>query len=69
MWVVWLQLISGDLGLKLENVQADMLGSAKRVTVSEDVTSILEGGGDKKGIEERCEQVYTSIKFYINFLS
>jgi chaperonin GroEL len=56
-----LQLISGDLGLKLENVQADMLGSAKRVTVSEDVTSILEGGGDKKGIEERCEQVYTSI--------
>ncbi|KAH8975423.1 hypothetical protein BDL97_01G157000 [Sphagnum fallax] len=55
------QLISGDLGLKLENVQADMLGSAKRVTVSKDDTIILDGGGDKKGIEERCEQVYTSI--------
>jgi chaperonin GroEL len=61
MWVVWLQLISGDLGLKLENVQADMLGSAKRVTVSKDDTIILDGGGDKKGIEEQCEQVYTSI--------
>jgi chaperonin GroEL len=43
-----LQLISGDLGLKLENVQADMLGSAKRVTVSKDDTIILDGGGDKR---------------------
>ncbi|CAK9858500.1 unnamed protein product [Sphagnum jensenii] len=46
------QLISGDLGLKLENMQADMLGSAKRVTVSKDDTIILDGGDDKKGIEE-----------------
>ncbi len=56
-----MQLISGDLGLKLENVQADMLGSAKRVTVSKDVTIILDDGGDKEGIEEQCEQVYTGI--------
>ncbi|CAK9191591.1 unnamed protein product [Sphagnum troendelagicum] len=41
------QLISGDLGLKLENMQADMLGSAKRVTVSKDDTIILDGGDDK----------------------
>jgi chaperonin GroEL (HSP60 family) len=60
MWVVWLQLISEDLGLKLEKVQPDMLGSAKRVTVSKDDTIILDGGGDKKGIEERCEQVLIS---------
>jgi chaperonin GroEL len=42
-------------------MQADMLGSAKRVTVSKDDTIILDGGDDKKCIEERCEQVYTSI--------
>ncbi|CAM6070248.1 unnamed protein product [Sphagnum tenellum] len=41
------QLISGDLGLRLENMQADMLGSAKRVTVSKDDTIILDGGDDK----------------------
>jgi chaperonin GroEL len=55
------QLISEDLGLKLEKVQPDMLGSAKRVTVSKDDTIILDGGGDKKGIEERCEQIRESI--------
>ncbi|KAH9576563.1 hypothetical protein CY35_01G167900 [Sphagnum magellanicum] len=59
--VTGVQLISGDLGLKLENVQADMLGSAKRVTVSKDDTIILDGGGDKKGIEERCEQIREAI--------
>ncbi|CAM6019857.1 unnamed protein product [Sphagnum balticum] len=51
------QLISGDLGLKLKNVQADMLGSAKRVTVSKDDIIILDGRGDKKGIQERCKQI------------
>jgi len=55
------QLISEDLGLKLEKVQPDMLGSAKRVTVSKDDTIILDGGGDKKGIEERCEQIREAI--------
>jgi chaperonin GroEL (HSP60 family) len=57
---VWFQLISEDLGLKLEKVQPDMLGSAKRVTVSKDETIILDGGGDKKAIEEQCEQVLNS---------
>ncbi|CAM6026523.1 unnamed protein product [Sphagnum balticum] len=51
------QLISEDLGLKLEKVKPDMLGSAKRVTISKDDTIILDGGGDKKDIEERCEQI------------
>jgi chaperonin GroEL len=57
MWVLCLQLISEDLGLKLEKVKPDMLGSAKRVTVSKDDTIILDGGGDKKDIEEQCEQI------------
>ncbi|KAH9560355.1 hypothetical protein CY35_06G100800 [Sphagnum magellanicum] len=55
------QLISEDLGLKLEKVQPDMLGSAKRVTVSKDETIILDGGGDKKAIEEQCEQIREAI--------
>ena len=52
-----LQLVSEDLGMKLEKVTADMLGSAKKVTISKDDTIILDGIGDKKAIEERCEQV------------
>jgi hypothetical protein len=56
---VWLQFINGYLGLKLENVQIDMFGSAK-VTISKDGTIIHDGGGgDKKGIGGRCK-VYTS---------
>mgnify|MGYP000161436966 FL=1 len=43
--------------MKLEKVTADMLGSAKKVTISKDDTIILDGIGDKKAIEERCEQV------------
>ena len=45
------------MGLNLEKVTVDMLGSAKKVTISKDDTIILDGGGDKKSIEERCEQV------------
>ncbi|KAJ7539469.1 hypothetical protein O6H91_11G094700 [Diphasiastrum complanatum] len=55
------QLISEDLGLKLEKVQPDMLGSAKKVTISKDDTIVLDGAGDKKSIEERCEQIRDSI--------
>jgi hypothetical protein len=57
MWVLCSQLISEDLGLKLEKVKPDMPGSAKRVTVSKDDTIIMDGEGDKKDIEEQCEQV------------
>eukprot|EP00249_Psilotum_nudum_P019738 c27395_g1_i1 orf=598-2337(-) len=51
------QVITEDLGLKLENVGLDSLGKAKKVTVSKDDTIILDGGADKKAIEERCEQI------------
>jgi chaperonin GroEL len=49
---VWFQLISEDLGLKLEKLQPNMFKSIKRVTISKDDTIILDGGGDKKAIEE-----------------
>lgn len=55
------QLVSEELGLKLENVGMDMLGKAKKVTISKDNTIVLDGGGDKKAIEERCEQIRDSI--------
>ncbi|GBG62517.1 hypothetical protein CBR_g30835 [Chara braunii] len=50
-------LISEDLGYKLENVEIGQLGTAKKVTVSKDDTIIMDGGGDKKALEERCEQL------------
>lgn len=53
-----MQLISEDLGIKLEKVTLDMLGQAKRVTVSKDDTIILYGAGDRKAIQERCEEVH-----------
>ncbi|PIA42944.1 hypothetical protein AQUCO_02000415v1 [Aquilegia coerulea] len=51
------EVITESSGLNLENVNLEMLGTAKKVTVSLDDTIILHGGGDKKLIEERCEQV------------
>lgn len=51
------QLISEDLGFKLEVVDPSHLGMAKKITVSKDDTIILDGGGDKAAIEERCEQL------------
>ncbi|KAF3647777.1 Chaperonin CPN60-1, mitochondrial, partial [Capsicum annuum] len=51
------EVISEERGLDLNKVQIDMLGTAKKVTVSLDGTLVLHGGGDKKLIEERCEQL------------
>lgn len=56
------QVISKDHDLTLANVQLEMLGTAKKVTVSLDDTIILHGGGDKKLIEDRCEQLRTTIE-------
>mmetsp|Transcript_7222 Transcript_7222/g.10109 ORF Transcript_7222/g.10109 Transcript_7222/m.10109 type:complete len:578 (-) Transcript_7222:171-1904(-) len=55
------QVISEDVGLKLENVTMDMLGSAKKVTVSKDDTIVLDGAGEKADIEERVELLQASI--------
>ncbi|KAL7594765.1 chaperonin CPN60-2, mitochondrial [Lactuca sativa] len=56
------QLITEELGMNLENVEFEMLGSCKKVTVSKDDTVVLDGAGDKKSIEERCEQIRSAIE-------
>ncbi|GKV35312.1 hypothetical protein SLEP1_g43606 [Rubroshorea leprosula] len=56
------QVITEELGMNLEKVDFEMLGSCKKVTVSKDDTVILDGAGDKKSIEERCEQIRSSIE-------
>jgi chaperonin GroEL len=53
--------ISEDLGLKLENIELDQLGTAKRITVDKDNTLIVEGGGKKKDIEGRANQIRQQI--------
>ncbi|MBN2905958.1 MAG: chaperonin GroEL [Rhodobacteraceae bacterium] len=56
------QVISEDLGMKLENVTMDMLGSAKKVTITKDETTIVDGAGEKAEIEARVAQVRTQIE-------
>jgi chaperonin GroEL len=56
------QLISEDLGIKLENVTLDMLGKAKKVTIEKENTTIVEGAGKKKEIEGRCGQIRAQIE-------
>lgn len=56
------EVISEERGLTLNDVSLDKLGTAKKVTVSLDDTIILHGGGDKKQIEERCEELRSTIE-------
>jgi chaperonin GroEL len=56
------QVISEDLGMKLESVTIDMLGSAKRVTVTKDETTIIDGGGAKAEIQARVTQLRGQIE-------
>ncbi|MGE3154523.1 MAG: chaperonin GroEL [Nitrospiraceae bacterium] len=56
------QVISEDLGLKLENVKLTDLGRAKRVTIDKDNTTIVEGYGDQKKIEGRVKQIKAQIE-------
>ena len=55
------QVISEDLGIKLENVTLQMLGQAKRVTIEKENTTIVDGAGKKKDIEARCGQIRAQI--------
>ncbi len=55
------QVISEDLGIKLENVTLDMLGRAKKVQISKDDTTIIDGAGEKSEIEARCTQIRQQI--------
>ncbi|WP_417453254.1 chaperonin GroEL [Kiloniella sp.] len=50
-------VVSEDLGIKLENVTLDMLGTAKRVNISKEETVVVDGAGDREQIEGRCAQI------------
>ncbi|MDT0682587.1 chaperonin GroEL [Roseicyclus sp. F158] len=56
------QVISEDLGMKLENVTMDMLGTAKTVNITKDETTIVDGHGEKAEIEARVSQIRTQIE-------
>ena len=54
-------VISEEKGLKLEQATIEMLGTAEKVTITKDNTTIVNGAGDKQLIKERCEQIKTQI--------
>ncbi len=54
-------VISEEKGLKLEQATVEMLGTADKVTISKDNTTIVNGAGDKDSIKERCEQIKAQI--------
>ncbi|WOI56457.1 chaperonin GroEL [Palleronia sp. LCG004] len=56
------QVISEDLGMKLENVTMDMLGTAKKVSITKDETTIVDGAGEKSEIEARVAQIRNQIE-------
>ncbi|MFC7705351.1 chaperonin GroEL [Plastorhodobacter daqingensis] len=56
------QVISDDLGMKLENVTIDMLGRAKKVSITKDATTVVDGAGDKAEIAARVAQIRTQIE-------
>ena len=55
-------MISEDLGMKLENVTMDMLGTAKKIQITKDETTIVDGSGEKAEIEARVAQIRTQIE-------
>ena len=56
------QVISADLGIKLEDVTLDMLGTAKKVSITKDNTTIVDGAGEKDEIKARCAQIKKQIE-------
>ena len=56
------QVISEDLGMKLESVTMDMLGTAKKVQITKDETTVVDGAGEKAEIEARVAQIRTQIE-------
>ena len=56
------QLISEEIGVKLESVTLEMLGQARRVTITKDDTTIVGGGGKKDDIQARCTQIKAQIE-------
>jgi chaperonin GroEL len=56
------EVVSEDLGIKLESVTLDMLGRAKKVEITKDDTTIVDGSGNKKDIEARCNQIRQQVE-------
>ena len=56
------ELISEDIGIKLENVTLEMLGTAKKVAITKEETTIVEGAGKKADIQGRCSQIKAQIE-------
>jgi chaperonin GroEL len=56
------QVISEDLGIKLDKLELTQLGQAKKIVVSKDTTTVIEGAGKKKDIVGRCEQIRGQIE-------
>jgi len=56
------QVISEELGLKLENVAVKDLGKAKKVVINKDDTTIVQGGGNRKAVEARCNEIRKQIE-------
>jgi chaperonin GroEL len=56
------QVISEDLGIKLENVTLEMLGTSKKITITKEETTIVDGAGKKKEIEARINQIRAQIE-------
>jgi chaperonin GroEL len=56
------QVIAEDLGIKLESIELSQLGQAKKVVVEKETTTIIEGAGNKKDINGRCDQIRKQIE-------
>jgi len=56
------QVVSEDLGIKLENVTLDMLGTAKRISITKEETTIVDGAGKKTDIAARCGQIRQQVE-------
>jgi chaperonin GroEL len=56
------QVITEDLGVKLESIELAQLGQAKKIVVAKDTTTIIEGAGKKKDIKARCDQIRSQIE-------
>ena len=56
------EVISEDLGIKLENVNLDMLGTAKKIVITKEETTIIEGAGNHDDIKGRCNQIRKQIE-------
>ena len=56
------QVITEDLGIKLESIELSQLGQAKKIVVDKDATTIIEGAGKKKDVNARCDQIRNQIE-------